>query len=119
MAKLRQLHQYRIDDASEEHAATRHLLASPLTADSDTHCIRIRNSASYMVAQVHQYSNGCGPTRSDAEIYARLFVAAPAMLAALEECALQIAQTRNRLLTAGERAALDNAQSVIAAARGA
>ena len=49
---------------------------------------------------------------------ARLIAAAPDMLAALKECALEIAQTRNRKLTANEQTALDAARAAIAKAEG-
>ncbi|MDB5618544.1 hypothetical protein [Tardiphaga sp.] len=108
-----------IETRTEDQIDAHLLLASGLVTDPDTHCIRIRNSAGYMVAQIHQYSNGCGPVRGDADIYARLFANAPGILAALKECALQIAQTRNRSLTASEQSALDNARTVITAVEGA
>ena len=41
------------------------------------------------------------------------------LLAALKECALEIAQTRNRKLTAGEQSALDAARAAIAKATAA
>lgn len=50
---------------------------------------------------------------------ARLIAAAPDLLAALEDCALQIAQTRNRKLTYDEQSALDKARTALALARGA
>lgn len=49
---------------------------------------------------------------------ARLTAAAPELLAALKDCAVQIAQTRNRRLTADEQAALDAARVAIAKAEG-
>lgn len=49
---------------------------------------------------------------------AHLFAAAPEMYVALVECAVMIAQTHNRKLTADEQAALDNARRVIARAEG-
>lgn len=50
---------------------------------------------------------------------ARLIAAAPEMLSALMECALEIAQIHNRKLTLNEQIALDNARAVIAKATGA
>ena len=44
--------------------------------------------------------------------------AAPGVLAALKECALQLAQIHNRRLTPGEQSALDNARAAINAAEG-
>jgi hypothetical protein len=47
---------------------------------------------------------------------AHLIAAAPDLLSALKECALQIAQTHNRKLTMDEQIALDAARAAIAKA---
>lgn len=58
------------------------------------------------------------PSVAESEANARLIAVAPDMLAALKECALQIAQTHNRKLTSDEQIALDNARAAIAKATG-
>lgn len=62
------------------------------------------------------YGGGVDPKSREAN--AKIIAAAPEMLEALKECALQIAQTCNRKLTHGEESALDLARAAITKAEG-
>lgn len=55
---------------------------------------------------------------ADRVLVACLIAAAPELLDALKDCALEIAQIHNRKLTRNEQMALDNARAVIAKAEG-
>jgi hypothetical protein len=68
-------------------------------------------SGSYHIATVSRHMD-------NPEAYAALFAAALDLLSALKECALEIAQIRNRRLTWGEQVALDAARDAIAKAEG-
>jgi hypothetical protein len=67
-----------------------------LVLDPEQHSIKIRNSAGFMVAQVHQYSNGVGPARKDCKRMAALFVAAPELFDALASIMELMPQSQDR-----------------------